>query len=111
MSVSVTLSASRRVTNPMCTEPAICPTATKGVPTPGADRRGRPKQDYANRLADLEEASFYKECRTRIWLSAFSTCDRLSDHHWQVQACKSESMRRARPDIFDDALAAFRPKV
>lgn len=72
----------------------------------GKDNRGRPRQEYAERIAALDEAGFLKEAEQKIWLSAFANNNPRSDYHWHADACYDEAARRGKPELYRAAFDA-----
>jgi hypothetical protein len=62
-----------------------------------------PKQDYADKIADMTEALFLQEAEQKIWLSAYAGNNHRSDYHWMADACYSEAERRGKPDLYKTA--------
>jgi hypothetical protein len=69
----------------------------------GKGNDGKPRQEFADRLAAADEAGFLKIAEDRIWLSAYAANNRRSDYHWQADACYDEAQRRSRPDLYKRA--------
>ena len=69
----------------------------------GKDNYGQPRQDFADKLATLDEQAFVKEAETRIWLSAYANNNPRSDYHWQADACYDEAVRRGDVRLYSRA--------
>jgi hypothetical protein len=69
----------------------------------GKDNAGRPRQDYAVRIAAMTEPSFSAEAKQKIWLSAYASNNRRSDYHWMADACFDEAQRRGKPELYTAA--------
>jgi hypothetical protein len=98
----------RRIAAPEPTAPdpsAPEPTAPKLTMT-GKDNYGRPRQDYADKLAGLDEAGYLAQAEQAIWLAAFASNNPRSDYHWQADACYDEAVRRGNPNLYTQAHAA-----
>lgn len=72
----------------------------------GKDNYGRPRSDYIEKLAALDLEGLYRECKDRIWLSAFANNNPRSDYHWQADACYDECVARLKDDIYSRAYDA-----
>ncbi|CAA2140483.1 hypothetical protein [Hyphomicrobium sp. ghe19] len=73
---------------------------TQALIIPGTDNSGKPRQDFANQIAALDDAAFVKEAEHRIWLSAYANNNPRSDYHWQADACYDEAQRREKPELY-----------
>lgn len=69
----------------------------------GKDNYGKPRQNYADKIAALDEAAFLKDAELHIWLSAYANNNPRSDYHWQADACYSEAQRRGKPELYTQA--------
>ena len=69
----------------------------------GNDNYGRPRQAFADKLAEASEDKFYGYCGDYIWLSAYATNNPRSDYHWMCDACYDEAVRRGMAWIYDKA--------
>lgn len=67
------------------------------------DNYGRPRSDYTERLAAMDEAALFDECKQMIWLSAYAGNNPRSDYHWQCDATYAECARREKPEIYSRA--------
>jgi hypothetical protein len=71
----------------------------------GKDNSGKPRQDFAEKMAAMDDDAFVKEAEHRIWLSAYANNNPRSDYHWQADACWSEAQRREKPELYKLAFA------
>lgn len=71
----------------------------------GKDNYGKPRQDYADGLSNMNEAAFLKAAATAIRLSAYASNNRRSDYHWQCDACYDEAVRRGDAGLYSRAHA------
>ena len=69
----------------------------------GNDNDGKPRQEFADKLAALDEAGFLKEAELSIWLSAYAGNNPRSDYHWHADACYKEAQRRGRLELYERA--------
>jgi hypothetical protein len=69
----------------------------------GLDNDRRPKSEYLQRLAGMDEKALAKECEQKIWLSAYANNNPRSDFHWHSDACWDECQHRGKPDIYERA--------
>jgi hypothetical protein len=69
----------------------------------GKDNYGKPKQDYADKLAEMGETAFLMAAEQAIWLSAYASNNLRSDYHWHADACYDEAVRRGRPELYSQA--------
>lgn len=69
----------------------------------GKDNSGKPKQDYADRLAEMTEPELLKATEKAIWLSAYANNNPRSDYHWYCDVCYSECNRRGNIDLYRTA--------
>lgn len=60
----------------------------------GKDNYGLPRQAFADKLAEADEAEYLKITEEYIWLSAYAANNPRSDYHWQCDACYDEASRR-----------------
>ena len=61
------------------------------------------RQDFANKIAAMDDDKFGREAETYIWLSAWAANNINSDYHWQADACYHEAQRRGNPDLYKHA--------
>lgn len=69
----------------------------------GNDNYGKPKSEYLNKLANMNNTALLEECETRIWLSAYANNNPRSDYHWQADVCYDECKRRNKLEIYQKA--------
>ena len=69
----------------------------------GKDNYGKPRQEFADRLAAADEPEFLRIAEQSIWLSAYAGNNPRSDYHWQADACYDEARRRGNPDLYQQA--------
>lgn len=69
----------------------------------GKDNYGKPRQEFADRLASADDEGFVKIAEDRIWLSAYANNNPRSDYHWQADACYDEAERRGQPELYKKA--------
>ena len=69
----------------------------------GLSNYGKPRQDFADKIAALDDEAFVKEAEQKIWLSAYADNNPRSDYHWQADACYDEAQRRQKPDLYKRA--------
>jgi len=83
------------------------PTTAETVIDPkyiGNDSYSKPKKEYLDRLAKMNNEELLDATEKMIWLSAYATNNRRSDYHWQCDACYDECKRRTdEPDLYDRA--------
>jgi hypothetical protein len=68
----------------------------------GNDNYGKPKQNFLDELAKMDEGELRKTCNTMIWLSAYANNNPRSDYHWQCDACYDECHQRGKVDIYSE---------
>lgn len=81
---------------------------TEKLIIPGKDNNGKPRQDFADKIAALDEAAFLKDAEKYIWLSAYANNNARSDYHWMADAFYDEAKRRGQPELYQQALSAAR---
>ena len=69
----------------------------------GKDNRGNPRQNYADKIAGMDDAAFLKDAELHIWLSAYANNNPRSDYHWMADACYDEAKRRGKPELYRQA--------
>jgi hypothetical protein len=69
----------------------------------GKDNYGKPRQEFADRIAQLDDSTFLSQMETIIWLSAYANNNKRSDYHWQAQHCYSECKNRNKLELYDQA--------
>lgn len=67
------------------------------------DNYGRPRSEYTDSLAAMDDAKLATECERKIWLSAYAHNNPRSDYHWQVDATYAECVRRDKLAIYERA--------
>lgn len=61
------------------------------------------RQDFADKIAAMDDEVFIKITEERIWLSAYAANNLRSDYHWQADACYHEAQRRGNPELYSQA--------
>lgn len=69
----------------------------------GSDNYGKPRQEFADTIAAMDESGFVKHAEQTIWLSAFANNNPRSDYHWMADACYTEANRRGKPELYSKA--------
>jgi hypothetical protein len=69
----------------------------------GNDNYGKPRQEFAGKLAAASDEEYLRIAEQYIWLSAYANNNPRSDYHWQADACYHEAMRRGKPELYDRA--------
>lgn len=69
----------------------------------GLDNYGKPRQHFADRIAEMDDARFMKEAEQYIWLSAYAANNPRSDFHWMADSCYDEAKRREKPELYKKA--------
>lgn len=69
----------------------------------GVDNYGKPKQDFADKLAAASEEEYLKIAEEYIWLSAYAANNLRSDYHWMCDAAYDEAKRRGNVDLYRKA--------
>ena len=69
----------------------------------GTDNYGRPRQEFADKLAAADDTEYFRIAEERIWLSAYASNNPRSDYHWQADACYDEAERRGKPELYRKA--------
>jgi hypothetical protein len=69
----------------------------------GKDNYGKPRQNFADRLAAASDEEYLKIAEEYIWLSAYASNNPRSDYHWMCDASYAEAKRRGRPELYDQA--------
>ncbi len=69
----------------------------------GKDNYFKPRQEFADKIAGMNDAEFVKHAETIIWLSAFANNNPRSDYHWQASTCYTEAHRRNDPSLYTKA--------
>ena len=60
----------------------------------GNDNYGRPKIDYLEKIASMDDDALESECYSMIYQSALCDNNPRADWHWMVDACHDEASRR-----------------
>lgn len=60
----------------------------------GNDNYGRPKSQYLEKLAAMNDEQLGDECYSMIYQSARCANNHKADWHWMVDACFDESEKR-----------------
>ena len=66
----------------------------------GKSNYGKPRQEFADKLAVATDDEFFAIAEQTIWLSAFASNNPHSDYHWQADACYAEAERRGKPELY-----------
>jgi hypothetical protein len=69
----------------------------------GKDNCGKPRQEFADKVAALDDDEFVNFAERKIWLSAFANNNPRSDYHWQADACYDEARRRGKSELYKQA--------
>lgn len=77
--------------------------AANALTIPGTDNHGKPRQDFADKIAAADEARFLELAERYIWLSAYANNNPRSDYHWMCDACGDEARRRGKPELYEQA--------
>ena len=67
------------------------------------DNFGNPRSLYFDKLVGMDNRQLFKECKDKIWLSAYAHNNPRSDYHWQCDACYDECNRRGKESIYQAA--------
>ena len=67
----------------------------------GLDNYGKPKQEFLDTLASIDDKELGKKCDLYIWLSAYAANNPRSDYHWRCDACYDETARRGKVEIYE----------
>ena len=67
----------------------------------GKDNYGKPRQEWADKLAGLDDDKLAATCEQAIWLSAYASNNPRSDYHWQADACWEHCKLVGKPEIYD----------
>jgi hypothetical protein len=74
----------------------------------GKDNYGKARQEFADKIAAMDDGAFLKCAKDSIWLSAYAGNNPRSDYHWHADACYREAARRGKPEIYERAYQAAR---
>jgi hypothetical protein len=69
----------------------------------GKDNFGKPRQEFADKIASLHDEDFLECAQKKIWLSAYANNNPRSDYHWQADACYDEAVRRGKVELYQRA--------
>ena len=69
----------------------------------GNDNYGKPKSEYLEKLAVMDDKELRDACEMMIWLSAYANNNPRSDYHWQCDACYNECCNRDKVYIYERA--------
>jgi len=69
----------------------------------GRSNYDRPTQEFADKIAAMDDEAFVKETEQYVWLSAFASNNPTSDYHWMASACYYEAQRRGDPELYNRA--------
>lgn len=69
----------------------------------GKDNCGKPRQQFADKIAAMSDDNFVTEAEKTIWLSAYASNNPRSDYHWQASACYGEAKARGKPELYTKA--------
>jgi hypothetical protein len=69
----------------------------------GKDNKGKPKQEYVQKLTIYDDQKLMDECESKIWLAAYAANNPRSDYHWHVDACYDECVRRDKVFLYQHA--------
>ena len=73
----------------------------------GYDNYGRPKKEYLDKIANMDDKKLAEETESKIWLSAYAANNSRSDYHWHCDACYDECQKREKPEIYKRAYNAI----
>lgn len=66
----------------------------------GKDNYGKPRQEFADKIAAMNDEDFVRRAKDSIWLSAYANNNPRSDYHWHAVACYDEAQRRGKPQLY-----------
>jgi hypothetical protein len=69
----------------------------------GKDNYGKPRQDFADCIATMDDTAFVEKAEQYIWLSAYASNNPRSDYHWMATATYNEAERRGKPELYNRA--------
>lgn len=71
----------------------------------GKDNYGKPKSEFIDKLAGMDDEALQGEAEKYIWLSAYAANNPRSDYHWQCDATHAEAKKRdpEKASIYDRA--------
>jgi hypothetical protein len=61
------------------------------------------KPAYLKKLEAMTDEELYKECKDKIWFSAYANNNPRSCYHWQCDATYDEAKRRDKVEIYTKA--------
>lgn len=61
------------------------------------------KPAYMEKLKSMTDEELFKECKDKIWLSAYASNNPRSCFHWQCDATYDEAKRREKVDLYSNA--------
>jgi hypothetical protein len=61
------------------------------------------KPAYVAKLEAMTDDELYKECKDKIWFSAYANNNPRSCFHWQCDATYDEAKRRGKVEIYSKA--------
>jgi hypothetical protein len=77
----------------------------------GRDNYGKPCQEWADKLAELDDSAFVEFAAEAVYWSAWASSNPHSDYHWQADACYMESKRRGDTSWYQAAYDRARRKA
>ena len=75
---------------------------TRALRISGMGNEG-PRQEFSDRLFELNDDDFVKRAETAIWLSAYAANNYNSDYHWHADICYYEALRRGKAELYEQA--------
>lgn len=69
----------------------------------GVDNYKNPKTNYLKKIISMDDDQLLKECKDKIWLSAYAGNNPRSDYHWHCDACYDEFERRGKLELYKKA--------
>lgn len=70
----------------------------------GNDNYGRPKANYLDKIAAMNDEQLGRECYSMIYMSARCNNNPRADWHWMADACYDEAKKRdEQASIYDGA--------
>jgi hypothetical protein len=66
----------------------------------GVNNYGKPRQAFADRLANANPVEYLQLAEMYIWLSAYADNNPTSDYHWKADACFDEAVRRCDVELY-----------
>jgi hypothetical protein len=74
----------------------------------GKDNYGRPKQEFIDKISDMNDEQLFKETKQYIWLSACANNNPRSDYHWMADATYQEWNNRNKLEKYTEAYEAVK---